>query len=225
MRPPNAWQEASLAGRRGSRGGPRARTSARTCARSRVRPRVRSRALLRPRTRARPRREISREDARDIARDVARKVRDFARELASRPAREIASRPARDLARGNGATPRRDSRGIPARLTYPPRLSFVSHLPTSEMTFTFTLICHHGKTHSHRSRGDAIPVQRHRGCRRFFGSGRKMNARTVTVRDHRELPFKNPAQQVTSTGTASAGKQRSKKAPRDDCDALERAST
>ena len=91
-------------------------------------------------------------------------------------------------------------------------------------TFTFTLICHHGKTHSHRSRGDAIPVQRHRGCRRFFGSGRKMNARTVTVRDHRELPFKNPAQQVTSTGTASAGKQRSKKAilaPRDDCDALE----
>ena len=130
LRPPNAWPEASLAGGRGSRGGPRAGTSARTCARSRVRPRVRPRALLRPRTRARPRREAARENARDIVRDIAAKSRDIARDLASRPAREIASRPAREIARGNGPIPRRDSRGIPARLTYPPRLSFVSHLPT-----------------------------------------------------------------------------------------------
>ena len=43
----------------------------------------------------------------------------------------------REIARGNGATPRRDSRGIPARLTYPPRLSFVSHLPTPFSPNTF----------------------------------------------------------------------------------------
>ena len=41
------------------------------------------------------------------------KSRDIARDLASRPAREIASRTAREIARGNGAIPRRDSRGSP----------------------------------------------------------------------------------------------------------------
>ena len=51
------------------------------------------------------------------------KSRDIARDLASRPAREIASRSAREIARGDGPIPRRDSRGTPARLTYPPRLT------------------------------------------------------------------------------------------------------
>ena len=112
------WQ-----GRRGSRGGPRARTSARTCARSRVRPRVRPRALLRPRTRARPRREAARENARDTRRDFACKVARYrARSRVAARARDRVAYRARDRARKR-RDPASRLAGIPARLTYPPRLT------------------------------------------------------------------------------------------------------
>jgi hypothetical protein len=44
--------------------------------------------------------------------------------------------------------------------------SQTSNLSTRRLfTFTFTLICHHGQTHSHRSRGDTTwEAQRRGGC-------------------------------------------------------------
>jgi hypothetical protein len=113
------WQ-----GQRGSRGdsrsGPRARTRARTC----PRPRARPRALLRARSRARPRCAAACASARGArvrsgVRYRTRKASGIARENAS----GLAARPAREIARGSRARSQCAPRGIPARLTYPLRLT------------------------------------------------------------------------------------------------------
>ena len=181
LRPPIAWQEASLAGAARLAGRPASENKCENVCEVACEAAREVACAIAPENACAARRH-----ARMLATSYATsraKSRDIARDLASRPAREIASRPAREIARGNGAIPRRDSRGIPARLTYPPRLSFVSHLPTvhSPCTNVFLL---------RRLEPEAASA----GARQEMGKNQRCSHRTC---GHRTFP-------ITATEAPSA---------------------
>ena len=130
LRPPIAWQEASLAGAARLAGRPASENKCENVCEVACEAAREAACAIAPENacEAAPR-GCTRECTRHRGATSRAKSRDTARDLASRPAREIASRPAREIARGNGAIPRRDSRGSPRdSLTRRDSLC-VSHLP------------------------------------------------------------------------------------------------